>query len=1116
MIFSRSSLILSLAASASFSTGFTALAQDEAYRFQNDWVKYESASNLGLTADKLEKTAPFAFPRPRPAVPFNIPPFTDPGTDKGTGIKDRIPVTFTEEAGVGRRASMRFGFPLPEGAIFQKEGVRFTDAKGSLLPAQFTVTSRWPDGSIRWLLIESRVDVGAKESVTGYVDFTNKAVPSKDSPLTLSQDEKTLQVSTGAVTVTLDKIRFNLIAQATGASEKAGALWKSAAEGITLTGADGTVYSTSALPPDSVIVEESGTERITIRVEGRYGDASGKPWMRYTTRMTFRRDSPVVEIAHTHINDDLAHEFADIASLDLDLVAPETISQVMADFPSPGDKGTRLASGREMSVFQASDRDSTWMINGQTKPGGRATGSWLASTGDSGVGVAVLDFWERWPKGFSAGEKVVRVGLLPKLPDATFGDDLPYHLKFPFVSGNYRFKWGMSTTERLAIDLSGQIPRKELLAEIQSPLIAIVPATWYASTRALGEIPAPQGDQFGLWDEFVTRSYEQHMELARAQREYGFFNYGDWFGERKRNWGNNEYDLAHCFFQQFARTGNTDYFRLALRAARHQADVDIVHAYPDPRYIGANHQHSIGHTGMWEGPNRPKQATWSHAYDEHTDGTNGHTWADGMVDAWCLTGEPRVAEATLALGEHLTWAIAPTFKALGTHERSGGWSIKGLMGLYRLRPDPDYLKAAGQIAAVAAKSQTLDLGGAWAHKLPPDHDALQRVGNCPFLIGILLTALAEYHEQSGDETIWKSLEASMAWLRRSWDPQRATWPYSADADGKACSSIYPAHLNPLVVNAIAYVAERTGQRSDMDMVLKSLVRDFAFIDCEGFGKELAEQMNFTPDTLARMARYYAQAEPAMAPLLLSDKDETLRDKIVLAFPATGDLWQRGPKDQSSLLSLQGESARPTIFRKLYGSAKTDAQKSHLTVKNAAGTVLFEREFSPAEKLEIPFDLTGKAGDTFRILMQDSITGAWRVAGDNFHTVLDARSKLHLAGIGQRRLAFFVPAGTKSISVSVSGIHQGEYGCALISPDGKVEAFLRGSNAGADPMIGGALPQPAPAPLQYSPDPAQTNALWEIALWATGDILCRIEGVPPYLAPNRENWFNPEATTPPTP
>ncbi len=66
------------------------------------------------------------------------------------------------------------------------------------LPAQFTVTSRWPDGSIRWLLIESRLKVEAGESVTSYVSFAKKpAGKPKDNPLTLTQDDKTSRYRPG-------------------------------------------------------------------------------------------------------------------------------------------------------------------------------------------------------------------------------------------------------------------------------------------------------------------------------------------------------------------------------------------------------------------------------------------------------------------------------------------------------------------------------------------------------------------------------------------------------------------------------------------------------------------------------------------------------------------------------------------------------------------------------------------------------------------------------------------------------------------------------------------------------------------------------------------------------
>ena len=101
---------------------------------------------------------------------------------------------------------------------------------------------------------------------------------------------------------------------------------------------------------------------------------------------------------------------------------------------------------------------------------------------------------------------------------------------------------------------------------------------------------------------------------------------------------------------------------LPSTAARHQADVDCVHAYPDPFYVGSNHQHSIGHTGTWS--QNPRYATWSHRYDSHTDARNGHTWVDGLTNAWLLAGEARVMESALGVGEHITWAMSRSFDRL--------------------------------------------------------------------------------------------------------------------------------------------------------------------------------------------------------------------------------------------------------------------------------------------------------------------------------------------------------------------------------------------------------------------------------------------------------------------
>lgn len=242
--------------------------------------------------------------------------------------------------------------------------------------------------------------------------------------------------------------------------------------------------------------------------------------------------------------------------------------------------------------------------------------------------------------------------MLPKQPDADYGKGLPHYLLYPFVEGFYRFKWGMSFTERVSFDFSRKTEPEELLAEAHSPVVPVLPATWYAKTNALGLVAVPLGSQFALWDKYLEASYQNYLHVRDNERTYGYFNYGDWYGERGRNWGNNEYDLAHGYFMQFVHSGNRDYFRLALTAARHQADVDCVHAYPDPYYVGSNHQHSIGHTGTWS--QNPRHATWTHRYDSHTSAENGHTWAEGMFDAWFLAGETPVMESALALSEHIT------------------------------------------------------------------------------------------------------------------------------------------------------------------------------------------------------------------------------------------------------------------------------------------------------------------------------------------------------------------------------------------------------------------------------------------------------------------------------
>ena len=219
------------------------------------------------------------------------------------------------------------------------------------------------------------------------------------------------------------------------------------------------------------------------------------------------------------------------------------------------------------------------------------------------------------------------------------------------------------------------------------------------------------------------------------------------------------------------------------------------------------------------------QATWSKLFDVSFKASNGHTWAGGMMDAWYLAGEARVMEAALALGEHIAWAMAPEFRALGNHERTAGWSLKALTALFRGTYDPVYMKAAEHIASIALKEQDLEVTGAWPHVLPSGHDGWKpgAIGNNLYLIGILLSGLQAYHAETGDPEVLRSIEAGVEWVLKSWNPQRGGWPYSAETDG---TPLYEAAtgLNMLVVPAIAYVGSIRGDDRLMEVATQPLWR----------------------------------------------------------------------------------------------------------------------------------------------------------------------------------------------------------------------------------------------------------------------------------------------------
>ena len=73
-----------------------------------------------------------------------------------------ISLSITEPAGVARKDwPVSSGIPLPSGALRDVTRISLFDPRGQRLPLQSEALCRWPDGSIRWLLLDSLIDLPA-------------------------------------------------------------------------------------------------------------------------------------------------------------------------------------------------------------------------------------------------------------------------------------------------------------------------------------------------------------------------------------------------------------------------------------------------------------------------------------------------------------------------------------------------------------------------------------------------------------------------------------------------------------------------------------------------------------------------------------------------------------------------------------------------------------------------------------------------------------------------------------------------------------------------------------------------------------------------------------------
>ena len=654
------------------------------------------------------------------------------------------------------------GVPFPRGRLADLDRVRLMSDDNEMA-AQVSLAARWPDGSVKWLLVSFQAELPGGGQSNYQLQFGSR-VDRKDAEkgISIQDTPDGISVDTGTLSFLVDK-GGNLadIIRDGKRLTPPGEVCRTAAQD-----ADGNPYTTAGQEA-RLEIEELGPLRAVIKATSRLVDSKGKSLLRIEKRIEAYRGRAFLRVHHTFVVDN-----------------PDTftnIDRLAYRVPTPaGQTGWRIPviDGRPLvpdapgwSVRQQFDNQFVVVSGGnQTPTDARLSGVILAD-GDGGPAVALDDFWQNYPKGFSIRQDGLDIDLCPAFDGGVY-DAFPFEkeghqLYYYLLDGHYRLKQGVSKTHQLLLcfESAGQ---QELCRAFERPPLATAPPEWYCGSKVFYDVAPRNTERFKLYEAAIDKNIAEYARRQERQHDFGMLNYGDWYGERGTNWGNIEYDTQHAFFLEYIRSGNSDAFFLGHATELHNRDIDTVQFSPDGGQNGAVYVHQMCHVGGY--------------YDKGVPGSLGfprggytvsHAWCEGHFDHYFLTGDRRSYETGCAVADFfIRRDLGKPYDFSST--RTPGWHLIMLAAAYAATDDPYYLNAVKLVTEYVLETQDVEprplsayqaegrqpyQQGGWSRMMVPGHCQCEprHRGNAGFMIAVLLSGLKYYHDVTGDERVKEAI-----------------------------------------------------------------------------------------------------------------------------------------------------------------------------------------------------------------------------------------------------------------------------------------------------------------------------------------------------------------------
>ena len=707
------------------------------------------------------------------------------GDSKSESPTERLDISVRDMTGLESLRPVTGGVPLAQGAA--PGGVNFIlyDENDKPVPSQASVLGRWKDRSVRWVLLDFQAEPpanGTSHFKLSWGKRVKTVIP--EFPVRISGEKKP-SIKTRNIVVSPVK---NALLRISDRIDVKFSLTDS--KGVNCKGI-----------VESVEVQTKGKIRSTLLLKGAFHRPNGARVFGFRMRVSVFAGLSKVYLEPQILLDSEKGVIQNIRSLKLEVIALDPMCSASIG-GAPGWSGKPASLLR---LFQVDDEN--YRFEGAEPKGSKAPGWAEIDDGKGSIAIALKDFWQQWPKSIEVDSKGLTIGLFPEFKEGSFNHMKPwYKYQYLFEDNCYRLRTGQAPRWQIWLDFSGD--GASLAKSANTPLVPSADPAQAIASGVWSDI-APAGSK-GMkeYDDWAENLFDNgYCHSIKAQRDYGQMNWGDWFGERRCNWGNHEYDTAKHILIKFARTGDPKYFYVGNAATRHTSEVDVIHFVNDDlrKYFGEDlrdrpdyparpgmvHQHCVGHVSGFYSVERIRELYVSlgvgnskNPYLCLSPYNLGHIWTQGMVLDYFLTGDPWMKETVEKIGDNLVKLVEErkfNFKT-GSHiGRVNGWTMLAIAGAYELDFDERYLNAMRLLADDAISAQDPHCGG-WLWKLPGDHCYCEtkHIGEAGFIGSVRINGLSRYYELSGDERIPEVVKRAVTHLNNdTWMEQRNGWRYTS-------------------------------------------------------------------------------------------------------------------------------------------------------------------------------------------------------------------------------------------------------------------------------------------------------------------------------------------------